>query len=54
MMKYYIGSINGTGIEANTFEDFVAYLKDMAETAKKQGDQYFEINIENYLTKEEE
>lgn len=51
-MKYYIGSTNGSGIEANSFEDFVAYLKDMADTAEKQGDEYFEVNVENYLTDE--
>lgn len=53
-MKYYIGSINGSGIEANTFEDFVAYLKDMSEVAEKQGDEWFEVNVENYLEDEEE
>ena len=54
MMKYYIGSINGSVIEANTFEDFVVYLKNMAKRAEKQGDEYFEVNVENYLTDEEE
>lgn len=53
-MKYYIGSCNGSGIEAETFEDFVAYLRDMAETAEKQGDEWFEVNVENYLTDNEE
>lgn len=51
-MKYYIGSVNGSGIEANNFEDFVEYLRDMAEHAEKQGDEYFEVNVENYLTDE--
>lgn len=51
-MKYYIGSINGSGIEADNFEDFVEYLRDMANTAEKQGDEYFEVNVENYLTDE--
>ena len=35
-MKYYISSLNGSGIEADSFDEFVAYLKDMAETAEKQ------------------
>lgn len=51
-MKYYIGSVNGSGIEANNFEDFIEYLRDMANTAEKQGDEYFEVNVENYLTDE--
>ena len=29
-MKYFIGSPNGSGIEAETFDDFVEYLRDMA------------------------
>ena len=37
-MKYYIGSINGSRIEANTFEDFIEYLRDMAITAEEQGE----------------
>ena len=49
-MKYYIGSTNGSGIEASTFEDFIEYLKDMAMTAEKQGEDWFEINVENCLT----
>lgn len=51
-MKYYIGSVNGSSIEANNFEDFVEYLRDMAEHAEKQGNEYFEVNVENYLTGE--
>lgn len=51
-MKYYIGSTNGSGIEASTFEDFIEYLKDMAMTAEKQGEDWFEINVETYLTGE--
>lgn len=53
-MNYYIGSINGSGIETNNWEDFVAYLKDMAEMAEKQGDEYFEVNVENYLSGDDE
>ena len=48
-MKYYIGSTNGSGIEANTFEDFIEYLRDMAMTAEEQGEDWFEINVETYL-----
>lgn len=48
-MKYFIGSPNGSGIEAETFEDFVEYLRDMAMTAEKQGDEWFDVNVENYL-----
>ena len=51
-MKYYIGSTNGSGIEASTFEDFIEYLKDMAMTAEKQGEDWFEVNVETYLTGE--
>ena len=53
-MKYYIGSINGSGIEANTFEDFIEYLKDMAITAEEQGEDWFEVNVETYLTGSED
>ena len=49
-MKYYIGSINGSGIEANTFEDFIEYLRDMAMIAEEQGKDWFEINVETYLS----
>lgn len=49
-MKFYIGSTNGSGIKANNFEDFVKYLEDMANIAEKQGDEYFDITVENYLT----
>ena len=51
-MKYYIGSTNGSGIEANTFEDFVAYLKDMVDKAQNQGDEWFDVNVENYIDEE--
>ena len=53
-MKYYIGSINGSGIETNTFEDFIEYLKDMAITAEEQGEDWFEVNVETYLTGSED
>lgn len=53
-MKYYIGSTNGSGIEAETFEDFVEYLRDMAITAEEQGDEWFEVNVENYLEEPDE
>ena len=53
-MKYYIGSINGSGIEANTFEDFIEKLIDMAITAEKQGEDWFEINFETYQTGSED
>lgn len=49
-MKYYIGSTNGSGIEAETFDDFVQYLEDMAQYAEEQGDEYFEVNVENYIS----
>ena len=51
-MKYYIGSINGSGIEASTFEDFIEYLRDMAITAEEHGEDWFEINVETYLDDE--
>lgn len=53
-MKYYIGSINGSGIEANTFEDFIEYLRDMAITAEEQGEDWFEVNVETYITGNED
>lgn len=49
-MKYYIGSTNGSGIEANTFEDFIEHLRDMAKIAEEQGEDWFDINVETYLT----
>ena len=48
-MKYYIASSNGSGIETNTFEDFVEYLRDMATMAEEQGDEWFDVNIDNYI-----
>jgi len=48
-MKYYIGSSNGSGIKAESWEEFTSYLKDMAEQAEKQGDEFFDVNVENYL-----
>lgn len=49
-MKYYISSLNGSGIETNSFDKFMAYLKDMAEIAEKQNEPWFEINVVTYLT----
>lgn len=49
-MKYYIGSVNGSGIKANTLVDFIEYLRDMAMTAEEQGEDWFEINVETYLS----
>ena len=49
-MKYYIGSTNGSGIETSTFEDFIEYLRDMAKIAEEQGEDWFDINVETYLT----
>lgn len=49
-MKYYIGSVNGSGIKANTLGDFIEYLRDMAMTAEEQGEDWFEINVETYLS----
>lgn len=48
-MKFYIGSVNGSGIEANTFEEFIEYLKDIVEIAEKQGEESFDINVETYI-----
>lgn len=48
-MKYYIGSVNGSGIKTNTLGDFIEYLRDMAMTAEEQGEDWFEINVETYL-----
>ena len=53
-MKYYIGSANGSGIEASTFEDFIEYLRDMATTAEEQGEDWFDVNVETYLTGSED
>ncbi len=49
-MKYYIGSVNGSGIKTNTLGDFIEYLRDMAMTAEEQGEDWFEINVETYLS----
>ena len=49
-MKYYIGSVNGSGIKANTLGDFIEYLRDMAMTAEEQGEDWFEVNVETYLS----
>lgn len=48
-MKYFIGSPNGSGIEAETFEDFVEYLRDMTTMAEEQGDEWFDVTVENYI-----
>ena len=53
-MKYYIGSTNGSGIEASTFEDFIEYLRDMAKIAEEQGEDWFDINVETYLISSKE
>jgi len=49
-MKYYIGSVNGSGIKTNTLGDFIEYLRDMAMTAEEQGEDWFEVNVETYLS----
>lgn len=49
-MKYYIGSVNGSGIKTNSLGDFIEYLRDMAMTAEEQGEDWFEINVETYLS----
>ena len=49
-MKYYIGSVNGSGIKVNSLGDFIEYLRDMAMTAEEQGEDWFEINVETYLS----
>lgn len=51
-MKFYIGTINGTGIEIENFEEFVNYLKDISQTLQSQGENCFEITIENELKEE--
>ena len=53
-MKYYIGNANGSGIEASTFEDFIEYLRDMATIAEEQGEDWFDVNVETYLTGSED
>ena len=52
-MKYYIGSVNGSGIKTNTLVDFIEYLRDMAMTAEEQGEDWFKINVETYLDDED-
>ena len=52
-MKYYIASPNGSGIETDTLDNLILYLKDMAEHAAIQGDEYFDIFVTNMLTDEE-
>ena len=49
-MKYYIGSVNGSGIKTNTLGDFIEQLRDMAMTAEEQGEDWFEVNVETYLS----
>ena len=49
-MKYYIGSVNGSGIKTNTLGDFIEYIRDMAMTAEEQGEDWFEVNVETYLS----
>ena len=49
-MKYYIGSVNGSGIKTNTLGDFIECLRDMAMTAEEQGEDWFEVNVETYLS----
>lgn len=53
-MKYYIGSTNGSGIKAETWDDFVKYLESMKERAEVQGDECFDVFVENFLTSESE
>ena len=45
-MKYYIGTINGSGIEADNWDSFVDYLKDIVEKAESQGEENFDISVD--------
>ena len=49
-LKYYIGSVTGSGLKVNTLGDSIEYLRDMAMTAEEQGEDWFEINVETYLS----
>ena len=46
VMKYYIGTINGSGIEADNWDSFVGYLKDIAEQAEAQGEENFDVSVD--------
>ena len=45
-MKFYIGSDSGSGIEANTKEEFLRYLDDEIQKAEENNQEYFTITIE--------
>lgn len=53
-MKYYIGSTNGSGITVETWDDFVKYLEDKKKRAEAQGDECFDVFVENFITSEDE
>lgn len=48
-MNYYIATINGSGIEADNWDSFVDYLKDIAEQAEAQGEENFDVSVDVYL-----
>lgn len=44
-MKFYIGMEDGSGVVANTKEEFLQYLEDYIIDAEKRQQEYFEIEI---------
>ena len=46
-MKYYIGSDTGSGQEYDTIQDFLDAIADAAQTRAENGEDWFEIHIEN-------
>lgn len=52
-MKYYIGTNNGSGIEAKDFDSFMAYMREIAERAEKQGQEWLDVNVDVELRGED-
>lgn len=48
-MKYYISTINGSGIVANDFDSFIAYMKEIAEQSEKQGKEWLDVDVDVVL-----
>lgn len=46
-MKYFIDEEGGTGREFNTFSDFMNAISDIASACEENGEDYFEIKVEN-------
>lgn len=52
-MKFYIGTLNGTGIKVNTFDEFVERMREFVSQAENNGDDCFDIMVENEINSDD-